>query len=919
MFITDFFTMRHYWNYRLKAVTLGLLLMTTMTTLAQTKGYTLKLTVTEKGTKEAVIMGTVQLQPSGATAVTDMNGQATIQNVPAGDYELRVTYVGFEPLRQRLRVDRDQQLRLQLTEQSLALKEVTVTAKTRESGASTSSVIGRQAIDHLQATSLADVMQLIPGQLMDRPDLTQQQGLQLRTLQNNSTMAFGTSIVVDGMPMSNNGDVSQGTFSGTAFAGTDMRQVSADNIEEVEVIRGIPSAEYGDLTSGLVVVHSKVGVTPWQVKAKINPGLQNYSVGKGLKLGKGGIINANLDYAKAWGDPRQKTRSYDRYTANVGWGYDLTRKWHADTKLRFMQAKDWSGNDPDAKQDGTETKAKTSSFGLTHNGKIQMDLPLMRSLKYTVGLSLSQTDNRNTSFVAVSSGLLPILTARETGYYSVPWKTTSYLATGITESRPGNVFAKVTDDFFLRRGKTVQSFKLGADYHYDWNSGKGYYNEDDELPYRPNSNGRPRAFNDIPGLHQLSLFAEDQFTYNINKVQRLKVNFGLRFTTLQPLSELATTALSPRLNVALSVAKWLDIRGGIGLNSKTPGLNHLYPDKKYIDDLVGNYTLAEPAAYYVHTEVYDVQRSKGLKNATTTKIEAGIDIKLPKGRKLSLLAYQDRTPNGFEAASDFFTYTYNLFDAEHRPAMSNGQPDFTTGYAQQFSCFATTGLLENTDKTVNRGVEFDFDLGEIKPIKTNIYFSGAWNETKTDWSTRMNTTAVPAALLSGTIYAGRNITPVRIVYPSGLDYTRLRRFVNTMRAVTHIPQLHMVASFTAQVIWHNSTWSYTADKDPIGWIDNTLTYHDISASPTISFTGGSISTSDEKLLLRYTDNEPTKSPTTWNLSARLTKELGQVGALSLYVDNALFYEPYLKGNNTTTLSQRNTGKFAFGAELSVKL
>ena len=98
-------------------------------------------------------------------------------------------------------------------------------------------------------------MQLIPGQLMDRPDLTQQQGLQLRTLQNNSTMAFGTSIVVDGMPMSNNGDVSQGAFSGTSFTGTDLRQVSADNIDEVEVIRGIPSAEYGDMTSGLVVVH----------------------------------------------------------------------------------------------------------------------------------------------------------------------------------------------------------------------------------------------------------------------------------------------------------------------------------------------------------------------------------------------------------------------------------------------------------------------------------------------------------------------------------------------------------------------------------------------------------------------------------------------------------------------------------------
>lgn len=888
-------------------------------TAVSAKNYSISLTITEQDTQEAVVMGNISLKPAGILAVTDADGKALIQNVPEGEYTLTITYVGYETISRRVRVDRDLTMNLKMTPTSLALKEVTVTAKTRESGASTSSVIGRQAIDHLQATSLADVMQLIPGQLIDRPDLTQQQGLQLRTLQNNSTMAFGTSIVVDGMPMSNNGNVGQGTFTGSAFAGTDLRQVSADNIEEVEVIRGIPSAEYGDLTSGLVVVHSKVGVTPWQAKAKINPGLQNYSLGKGLRLGKGGVVNANIDYAKAWGDPRQKTRSFDRYTANMGWGYDISRKWHTDTKLRFMQAKDWTGNDPDAIQDGTENRSTNTNFVLTHNGKLQMDLPLMRSLKYTIGLSLSKADTKNTSYVAVSSGLLPILTAMETGYYSVPWKTTSYLATGRTESRPGNVFLKVTDDFFMRKGKTVQSFKLGVDYHYDWNNGKGYYNEIDTLPYRPNANGRPRAFSDIPGLHQLSVFAEDQFTYNINKVNRLRVNFGLRFTSLQPFSDLATTALSPRLNMAFTVTKWLDLRGGIGMNSKTPGLNHLYPDKKYIDDVVGSYTLSDPAAYYVHTEVYDVQRSKGLKNATTTKVEAGIDIKLPKNRKISVLAYQDRTPNGFEVASDYFTYTYNYFGEGNRPAIVNGQPDFTTGYTEQFTCFATTGQLENTNKTINRGVEFDFDLGEIRPLRTTLFFSGAWNETKTDWSTRMNNTAVPASLLSGTKYAGKGISPVRIVYPSGLDYTRLRRFINTLRAVTHIPQLNMVASFTGQVIWHNSTWSYTADKDPIGWITSDLQYHDINSAEYIVFDGGQIATNDEKLKLRYTDNEPTKNPVTWNLSARLTKEFDKMGALSLFVDNCLFYEPYLKGNNTTTLSQRNTGKFAFGAELSINL
>ena len=57
---------------------------------------------------------------------------------------------------------------------------------------------------------------------------------------------------------------------------------------------------------------------------------------------------------------------------------------------------------------------------------------------------------KNSSYVTGSGGMIPIITAMETGYYQVPWMTQSYLATGITESRPGNLFLKVNNSFFLR-------------------------------------------------------------------------------------------------------------------------------------------------------------------------------------------------------------------------------------------------------------------------------------------------------------------------------------------------------------------------------------------------------------------------------------------------------------------------------------
>lgn len=897
-------------------------------------GHKLTVSVTDASNKEPIVMGSVQLQPLGSNAVTDMDGKATITNIPDGNYQLVVSYVGYVTSTTQVKVSKDVDMHISLRISDLSLKEVVVTAKQNAMG--TSSKIGRQAIDHLQASSLADVMQLLPGQIIKNTDLTSQSNLQLRTLVNNNTSAFGASIIVDGMPMSNNGAMTQGPFSATAFTGTDLRQISADDIDNVEVVRGIPSAEYGDLTSGLVIVHSKAGVTPWQTKAKINPELQNYSLSKGTSLGRAGILNMSVDYAKAWSDPRLRTRSYHRWTGSMAWSYNISKIWHIDTRMRMAQTRDWSGNDPDARQDGSETKNDYLSLGFTHNGKIRLDRLFSRNLSYTLGVSYAWQDSRNTAFVSVPGGLLPIITAMETGYHSVSWATQSYLATSKTEGRPGNVFAKIADDFYFHWGKTRQSFKVGAEYHYDWNDGRGYFNLDESRPLRPNANGRPRAYSDIPGLHQLAAYAEDHFVWSPNRVNHLRAQIGLRFTAQQPFSNLSTTALSPRVNLSFDVTRWLALRAGIGLNSKTPGLSYLYPDKKYDDRVAVNYMpqgtdAAVQQLLVYHTQVYDVKRSTDLKNATTTKIEAGVDVKLPWGGKLSVLAYHDKTPNGFGAATEYFTYPSMVYDASHGLIITPGAAT-TVDYANPARTdivYMTTGKIGNTNTTINKGLEFDFDLGTIRAINTSFYYSGALSETKT-YSTDLNTANVKTALLSSA-YSAYGLTPFKVVYPSGLDYDLYRQYVSTVRVVTNIPSLKMVASLAGQAIWQTYSWSYMADKQAIGLIDTNLGYHALAADmqngyldyagnyyTTLPASTQGIAVAD--LALNYKDNVPTKTKPTWNLSARLTKQLGNIGGLSLYVNNVIFYEPYkVASNNTGTLVQRNTNNFSYGMELYFNL
>lgn len=139
-------------------------------------------------------MATAKLEPLQAMAVTDMDGKAAFHKVPKGTYQLTVTYVGYEEYKSTIKVSGNLTLTIKLTPTSLSLKEVSVIAQRKSSGASTTSLVSRQAIDHLQAASLADIMQLIPGQEMGNIDLTQQKNLQLRTLSNNATSAFGSSI-----------------------------------------------------------------------------------------------------------------------------------------------------------------------------------------------------------------------------------------------------------------------------------------------------------------------------------------------------------------------------------------------------------------------------------------------------------------------------------------------------------------------------------------------------------------------------------------------------------------------------------------------------------------------------------------------------------------------------------------------------
>ena len=890
------------------------------------KGGILTLKIHDHETGEPLVGASALIRQYGAYGIADGLGLATIKNLPGGNATLEVMIIGYETYNNQILIDGDQDIAIRLKQTSLELDEVVVTATKSVAGTSTSSKIGRQAMDHLQATSLKDIMQLIPGQLLSGVNnMTSSEKITIRTLNTASANnAFGTSILVDGVPVSDNASLSDKTaISSTGGTGVDLRQIGADNIESVEVIRGIPSAEYGDLASGAVIVNTKAGYTPYEIRTKINPVTFNTSLGKGWNFGRNkGSMNANIDYAQAWGDPRQKSTSFDRISGGITYTRSIGQIWYTNSKISFSNLLDFRGTDPDVIIEGSENTQKSMSFRVSHNGRISVNAPLMRTLSYALGYSQSLNESVNTTIVSAGGGL-PIITSLTPGYYEVPYITNSYRATGGTIGRPRSFFAKVSNAFFYNMGDFHQRFNMGVEYRLEENRAKGFYNEDDALPLRPNSNGRPRPYYDIPRINQVSAYFEDNINWRLGDNMGFKLQAGIRFDMLQPGQPEQVSSLSPRLNASLKLADWIDLRGGWGRNSKTPGLSHLYPEPRYSDRETAKYlpTNIQNQLVMYQTYITYVERNNMLNNATNTKSEIGADIKLPNDMSFSVVAYRDYMANGFGNLTEYQIYYSNYYTANQGMIITPGEKPIIdwNNPARVDTVFTTTGRIGNTQASLDRGIEFDFSFGQIKSIRTTFDISGAYMETSS-WENGPNYSN-PVGIPSNSVYGqgGANTPPFKLEYPTGLSKSIQRRFSTVLRAVCHIPQLRMVGSVSGQVIWYTYSVTTNQSSSPLGWIDTDLSYHGITQSmlddPEYRIKG--ILLKDQIKAPRDTD--PITMPPLWILNARLTKDISKSLGFSFFVNNIFFYTPYQSSSASGTLIERNTGTFSFGMELFVKI
>ena len=917
---------------------------------APPRKFTVSGKVTDAGSGEPVYMAYVVAKEAGLWAVTDADGAFLIKDLPAGQVSLEVSFLGYEDWQKKFTLTGDLTgLAISLNALSLSLNEVVVTAV--EGGEiSSSSKISAQTIEHVQPSSLKDVMQLLPGSITANPSLTSTNQLSIRDIGNTASNIAGTALILDGASVSNDSNMqmlSSGTamnsesqnVASTAGGGVDARQVATDNIESVEVIRGIPSAEYGNLTSGIVIVKTKAGRTPLEAKFKADPFSKLAWAGKGFNLRGGGAVNLGFDWSQSYADQRQHYKGYERITATAAYSNILaTGTEHPVTlnaHLTFHSNINNYRYDPQMAEMGNIYKNRDIGGSLAVNGNVRLG-GWLNQLDYALSATVARQVDDHSDLVHSPNGVVTY--SRENGLALGRIFNQRYRSSYRIEGVPINLYLQLKTGHYFRWSDTrYTNLKLGVDYRMDDNRGEGFtYDENNPPQSLTAQTTRPRSYKDIPALHNLSAFAEARTAWQFGSTS-LRSEVGVRLSNLflnkEKAKQSSFMVAEPRINLEYiflnrdnnSVFDKLSVTGGFGISNKMPTLSYLYPNTAYFDAVSLNRVGSGENASMglVTTTVVPETQNPDLKPANALKWELGLNARLGKMNGY-VTFFHERHKHEYGYLSHPITLRFRKFSVPSGSTnleFDNPNVYYTYNGTRQTAAYEDATELYmwsqpfNTSRTEKYGIEYSWNFGTFEPLRTSLNVDGAWFHIKRQ------------AEIDSYNYVDK-LYPYVGLMPAGNGSISDR--VNTnFRFITHIPKAKLVFTTTVQVVWYESARSiyedskgnpvYHLNADGTRYTVTPIGFYDVDGK----FTQWEASMAGDLSMQRMLDNYHLYSfkadrVKPWAmLNFRLTKEFGRLAELSFMANNFLNLSKYHVDENSFSRSQIYPDLY-FGAELKLK-
>ena len=866
-------------------------------------------------------------------AATLGDGRALF-SLPAGEYGMAVEYIGYDTRRQRVAVAAggDMSLTVRLRESAVAIRDVVVTAS-ESRGVTGASTIDRKAMEHLQPSSFADLLSLLPGGSASAPVLGVPNTIRLREVGVSSsdyaTSSLGTSFVIDGAPVST--DANMQYIAGSSLydpivnysyfvnAGVDMRTIATDEIESVEIVRGIPSVQYGDLTSGLVKIRRRRGGNDLDARFKADMSSKLFYAGKGFELPERGLtLNAGIDFLDARTDPRNSLENYKRLTASLRGG----KRWDGAAGTATLGVNlDYTGSFDNRKEDPDLNNGNTDEFRSQYNRmalNVGFDYEaaaggFFRSFEATAAFDYSADRIDRRRFVSISKPMAAPVNTEAGEFDAVPLDA-SYTAEMTVEGRPMSAYVKAAATFAVATDNSRNTFIAGGDWSMDKNFGRGQV-VDLAHPLFSGLASRPRPYCDIPAQHDLALFAEANSSVAMGRMH-LDAMAGVRAATMLNLSRgysmRGRVWLDPRLNVRLSLPAAAiggerietAVAGGVGWHTKSPTMDQLYPAPVYYDFTQLSYFHNDPALRRVNVRTYVVDPTNfGLQPARNFKWEVRGEIAVA-GNRLSVTYFEEDMSSGFRSAAMYDTYTYKTYDYSGVDASQlTGPPSLDDMPYEVDTVLRSRAVTTNGSRTRKRGVEFTFSSQRIEALRTRLTVTGAWFRSEYGNSE-------PIYYHPSTMIGGREIPYVGI-YDDDSRY--IREACNTNFMVdTDIPRLGLGFSLTFQCQWYTRELNTHRSSRPTSYVDLDGAVHpytDASAEDTYL----------KWLIVEY--NEASFRwhgvPFAMTTNLKVTKRLwGERVRAAMFVTQMLNYTPDYDVDGVTV--RRSVTPY-FGMELNFKL
>jgi outer membrane receptor protein involved in Fe transport len=843
-----------------------------------------------------LVGASVLLQPGDRVTRTDSTGRFLLRGVPSGTVlvEIRHPRVATVQLTRIIAAGFADTLRVEVAERPSFLPTVQVTAAEATIDGATRSRVGRAALEHLQGSSLADALQLVPGQLAENPTLSSARQVLLRQVPTvaaaDRANALGTAIVVDGVPLSNNANLqsdrtilnsapgSLPVFSSTAGRGVDLRQVPLDNIESIEVVRGIPSARFGDLTAGAVVVETRAGAAQPELRARVNPTTLELS---GLAGWGDGVTSsawrADANVTEAIDDPRLRIGAFRRATGQLAWTQPWGRGGRSTTRVVVVDALDELRPDADDTRIQRRHFARDRQWRLSTQGTWAPALGQPSRIAWT--LAHLVTSQEAFTQELIGRDIFPLATAFRDTTAAVPFGRSEYLSRLQVDGRPVTTYGRLDFRQTVLGASSVHQVVAGVEGRRESNAGAGRQFDPQSPPRQNYSVGdRPRTFREVPALRLGSAYVEDRWTGRLGGVLTA-IDAGVRVDVadrhdgggrLRWMAE-----WQPRLNARWSLTDRTSVRLGAGRTAKAPTLDQQYPGPSFFDLASFNYYPVNPAERLavVTTRRVDVPWGQ-LGFITATKREVGVEHRRG-GTVLTLTAFQEQTRGAVGITRTPVPLPYPRLRASAFPV---GLPPVLDPVPAAVDTFIGAYDRPVASRAVRTsGVEWTADLTASSAARTSVQVGGAWiRSLGRDDATFVDTDP----LLRGAV------APTRLgVYPSGRG-TIAERLVTSTRLVHRLPEAGLVVSVLWQAVWREANRVTGRSALPIAIVGR-----DGVVRPLSPAEAASPSLADLVRPLAPSDTAWTTRPPLSLLNVRLTKALPGRGQLAVFVNNAFADRP----------------------------